>query len=267
MPEGHVIHRLARLHGEEFAGGAVAATSPQGRFALEAEELDGKTLEEVEAIGKHLFYHWHRAPMLHIHLGLTGSFRTHRTTEPPAPSPATRLVLANDSAAAYLTGPMICRLIRPDDRHRIVSQLGPDPLLDPGAGAEFRERLLAKRAAVGAALLDQRVIAGIGNVYRSELLFLAGIDPHRMASDLSAGEADLLWTLAKKHLRAGERSGRIVTVDPADVGATSRARLPKEASRYVYKRGGMQCRRCGSKIMRDEIAQRRAWWCPSCQPT
>lgn len=266
MPEGHTIHRLARLHTRDLAGREVAVSSPQGRFALEAEQLDGKVLERVDAYGKHLFYGWRRGPSLHVHLGLIGKFRTHRHPDPPPPSPATRVVLANDAVSVYLTGPMTCRLIRPDEQHRVVSRLGPDPLRDAADDDEFRRRLAAKRAPVAAALLDQSVVAGIGNVYRSELLFLAGIDPRRPASAVGDEEAELLWSLAVRQLRAGERAGRIVTVDPEEVGARRRSRVPPEARLYVYKRGGMDCRRCGSRIERAEIGQRLAWWCPSCQP-
>lgn len=266
MPEGHTIHRLARLHRRDLAGDKVAVTSPQGRFSLEARELDGKVLTDVEAAGKHLFYDWNRGPMLHIHLGLIGKFRTHRGEDPPPPSSATRLSMVNDDVAVYLTGPMTCRLIRPDDRLRIVSQLGPDPLADSKQAPLFAERLAAKRAPVAAALLDQAVIAGIGNVYRSEILFLAGIDPHRPANAVTEEESQLLWDLAAKQLRAGERAGRIITVDPAEVGASRRSRIPRDTRLYVYKRAGMDCRRCGARIQRDTIGQRLAWWCPSCQP-
>jgi endonuclease-8 len=265
MPEGHTIHRLARLHRRDLAGDKVAVTSPQGRFALEAGELDGKVLEGVEAVGKHLFYDWRRAPMLHVHLGLIGKFRTHRGDAWPSPSPATRLVMANDEVSVHLTGPMTCRLIRPDDRLRITSQLGPDPLADAEQAPEFVKRLRTKRAPVATALLDQKVIAGVGNVYRSEILFLAGIGPHRTAADVTEPEAAELWSLAVSQLRSGERAGRIITVVPREVGARRRSELPRDARLYVYKRGGLDCRRCGTRIERDSIGGRLAWWCPRCQ--
>ena len=246
MPEGHTIHRLARLHRRDLAGREVAGAAPHGRAPPGGTPTHGQLSAAVPR-PRH-------QPLHQLHRG------------PPPPSPATRLSMVNDDVAVYLTGPMTCRLIRPDDRLRIVSHLGPDPLRDSEQAPQFSTRLAAKRAPVAAALLDQAVIAGIGNVYRSEVLFLAGIDPHRPANTIAEQESQLLWDLAVEQLRAGARAGRIITVDPAEVGASRRSRLPRDARLYVYKRAGMDCRRCGARIQRDTIGQRLAWWCPSCQP-
>ena len=94
MPEGHTIHRYARLHRELFAGQRLRVTSPQGRFAAGASQVDGRRLDGADAYGKHLFYRWARGLTLHVHLGLFGKFRSHRGDAPP-PSDQTRLALAS----------------------------------------------------------------------------------------------------------------------------------------------------------------------------
>jgi formamidopyrimidine-DNA glycosylase len=103
-------------------------------------------------------------------------------------------------------------------------------------------------------------------VYRAEILFLAGISPHRRAKDLTEDERRQVWDLTREQLRLGERAGRIVTVDPADVGAKRRSDLDRHTRLYVYKRQGDQCRRCDEPIQLGELGNRKVWWCPNCQP-
>lgn len=265
MPEGHTIHRHARLHTGHLAGKRVAASSPQGRFSAGAARLDGRRLEDVAADGKHLFYHWEGAETLHVHLGLIGRFRTYRA-DPPPPTPGTRLSLEANGTTIYLAGPMICTLLAPGEEEAIRSRLGPDPLQRGTRVDDFAANLAARRIPITAALLDQAVVAGIGNVYRSELLFMCGIDPTISARDLSDDAVARLWEATRRELRRGERSGRIVTVDPAEVGAPSRRRLERDERRYVYQRDGLPCHRCGTDIRVREVGQRKAWHCPGCQP-
>jgi endonuclease-8 len=116
---------------------------------------------------------------------------------------------------------------------------------------------------VGAYLLDQSVIAGIGNVYRAELLFLCGIHPARPAASLSDQEFDELWERTVELLRIGVRTGRIVTTDPDEIGRP-RSRMRREDRLYAYHRE--HCRRCGSEIGVLELGGRPIWYCPVCQP-
>ena len=141
MPEGHSILRYANRHHRLLAGKKVHASSPQGRFRGGAARIDGRKLLDVEAHGKHLFYHWDRAETLHIHLGLYGKFRTFKT-EPPPPTPGTRLVLASEGTTIYLAGPTVCELIEPSREEAIRARLGPDPLQAnrPGHTAARRNR-------------------------------------------------------------------------------------------------------------------------------
>ncbi|MEL7158691.1 MAG: DNA-formamidopyrimidine glycosylase family protein [Actinomycetota bacterium] len=268
MPEGHTIHRYARSHTADLAGRTIAVSSPQGRFTEGARLLDGRRLDEIEAVGKHLFYRWDDGHVLHVHLGLFGKFRTHRSNggPPPEPTEGTRLALRTDDLTVYLAGPTACDLITPDEEDAIVARLGPDPLRPRASFDRFSEAVARRKTSIGAVLLDQSVIAGIGNVYRSEVPFLAGIDPRRPANAVDPHERRLLWDLTGQELRRGLKSGRIVTVDPADVGLTRRSQLRNHNRVYVYKRHGEPCHRCQTPIQRVVLANRKAWWCPSCQP-
>jgi endonuclease VIII len=126
--------------------------------------------------------------------------------------------------------------------------------------------LQRRRIAIGAALLDQSVVAGIGNVFRAEALFLAGVHPDRPARDVTRGEFEALWRILRVQLRAGERSGRIVTVIPAEVGAPNRANVPDAERVYVYRRTGQPCRRCGTPVTSWPLGGRSISACPACQP-
>jgi len=262
MPEGHTIHRLARDLNTSLKPGKVEASSPQGPFSAEAEQLDGRKLVEAEAYGKHLFVEFDGAPLLHIHLGLIGKFRPK-----PADSPeqgAIRLRLVGKEQLWDLTGPMVCALIDDDDREAVVAKLGPDPLRSDGDPEEFATKMSRRKVPVAAALLDQKVMAGIGNVYRSEFCYLAGIHPETPANALSPEQVEELWSMAVEQLTLGEKLNRIVTREPDEVGVKP-AKMSDEDRLYVYKREGQPCHRCGTEIRLIEVAKRKAWYCSGCQ--
>jgi formamidopyrimidine-DNA glycosylase len=263
VPEGHTIHRLARDHGRLLAGRVVSASSPQGRFAVGAAVLDGRELRRIEAYGKHLFYRWDGGAVLHVHLGLFGSFRTRRGEPPAAPGPAVRLRLAVDGLAVDLSGPTDCSLGDESDRDRIVARLGPDPLRADADPDRFLARVGRSRAPIGGLLLDQSVIAGVGNVYRAEALFVCGIDPERPGASLDADARTALWDTVGSMLRAGVKANRIVTVDRAELGLPPGARHRRGETTYAYKR--RECLRCGSAIRWFPLANRPCYACPGCQ--
>jgi endonuclease-8 len=262
MPEGHTIHRLARDLNSTLRPARITASSPQGRFDTEANQLNGTTLGVAEAWGKHLFLDFDDAPMLHIHLGLIGKLKKKPSSE--SVQGEIRLRLVGDDHLWDLTGPMICALIDRDDVPSITSKLGPDPLRKDGSADEFISRMAKRKIPVAAAILDQKVMAGIGNVYRSEFCYLLGIDPRVPANSLDEQQALDLWGLAKDQLKLGVRLNRIVTRDPAEVGVTA-SKIGDEDRLYVYKREGLPCHRCGDEIRLLEIAKRKAWFCPTCQ--
>lgn len=271
MPEGHILHREARLQSERFAGRPVRTSSPQGRFAAGATRLDGQLLESIDAYGKHLFYRFTSGDVLHIHLGLYGRFRVEPLAVATAPSPNARLVMATNTDQLHLTGPSACDVLTPDEAAAVVERLGPDPILRPVDGARRLAANLRRRSIpIGQALLDQRVVAGIGNLYRAEILFLTGIDPRISSKRVDAATAERIWSESVDQLTDGERIGRIVTVTAHDAGTRTRSehdRLPREESFYVYQRDGQPCRRCGTPIATVELGGRRTWWCPTCQPS
>jgi len=260
MPEGHTIHRLARDLNRDTRGHVVAASSPQGRFEDGAGRIDGRKLDGWEAWGKHLFGHIDSGEVLHIHLGLIGKLR--RVKEPvPEPRGAVRLRIEGPKAAWDLRGPMRCAVGPPEMQAEAIAKLGPDPLQPDADAQRFVDALSRRRKAIGAVLLDQNVIAGIGNVYRAELLFLMGIDPRRPANSIDEETALELWDLTVAELTAGEKLNRIVTVQPDEVGASSRAKIAAGDRLYVYKREGQPCRRCGTEITVFEMGGRRIAAC------
>ncbi|NOX28452.1 MAG: Fpg/Nei family DNA glycosylase [Actinobacteria bacterium] len=264
MPEGHTIHRLARDLRRDLVDTELEASSPQGRFASGAKSLDGQVLTATEAAGKHLFLHAGPNLTLYIHLGLIGKFR--RFEASTNRGDAVRLRFEREDFAWSLTGPHTCRLIEPPEVEEIIARLGPDPLRRRSSPDQFIDKAAKSNKAIGALLLDQNVIAGIGNVYRSELLFLAGIHPATPAKNLDGGVVRKIWDTTVELLRLGVRLDRIVTVTRADANGTKPGRLGPDNRLYAYKRTGEPCRRCDTPIATAPIAGRSIWWCPRCQP-
>jgi endonuclease VIII len=266
MPEGHTLHRLARHLRRDLKGDPVEVSSPQGRFAEGAARLDGCRVVGTDAYGKHLFVHWDSGDVLYVHLGLIGKFR--RMPAPPtAARGAIRLRVAGPRAVWDLSGPMACRVGDPDLPAALLSRAGPDPLRRDADPDRFTGALRRRTTPIGAALLDQTVISGVGNVYRAELCFLCGVHPARPSRSLGDDEVEALWDAAVSQLRVGARLGRIVTRVPEEVGLTTPARIATDERLYVYRRGGEPCHRCATPIAAGELGGRRTWWCPTCQPT
>ena len=262
MPEGHTLHRLARLHQRRFAGARVAVSSPQGRFA-DAAVVDGRLFTGASVWGKHLFHHYDGGPIVHVHLGLYGTFR-----EAPVPMALpvgqVRMRIVGTEFGTDLRGPTACELLDEAQVSSIVARLGPDPLRRDAEPDLAWERIMKSRKSIGALLMDQRVIAGIGNVYRSELLFRHHIDPYRPGRDISAAEFAEAWTDLVALMKVGVRRGKIVVVRPEhDHGAPSYA--PNRPRTYVYRRAGEPCRVCGTPVRTAELEGRKLFWCPTCQ--
>jgi endonuclease-8 len=264
VPEGHTIHRLARDHGALLLTRPVSMASPQGRFAAGAELLGGRVLEGIEPYGKHLFYAFHGDLLLHVHLGLYGKWTT-GLGEPPAVRGALRLRMTSGDAWLDLRGPTACEVYTPAEKAAVLARLGPDPLRKDADPERAWARISRSRASIGQLLMDQAVIAGIGNVYRAEVLFRAGLSPFTPGNQLRRTTWDALWEDTGTLMRAGVRAGKIVTTAPQD-----RARRSGPATRadahYVYRRAGLDCRRCGAQVRTEVMAARNLFWCPHCQP-
>lgn len=262
MPEGHTIHRLARDQNKEFAGQTVRVSSPQGRFAEGAAKLDRRKLVTIEAHGKHLGYRFTGGRVMHIHLGLYGKFRRH-LVPPPEPRGQVRLRMIGRERAIDLNGPNCCEVITPADWEAIRDRLGEDPLRDDSDPQVVWNRMSKSRAAIGALLLNQAVIAGVGNVYRSEVLHLLGIHPQTPGQELTRDDFDLLWSKLVELLQIGVKHNRIIIADPAEVGRP-RSRMTRAERLLVYKK--RHCRTCHSPIATWELAARKVFACPTCQP-
>ncbi|MET0473942.1 MAG: zinc finger domain-containing protein [Mycobacterium sp.] len=263
MPEGHTIHRLARLHQRRFGGAPVIVTSPQERFADAAEAVSGRVLRKADAYGKHLFHHYQGGAVVHVHLGLYGKF-----TEQPVPMPApvgqVRMRMVGEEYGTDLRGPTACEVIHQVEVDDIIARLGPDPLRRAPDPARAWTRISKSRRPIGALLMDQKVIAGIGNVYRNELLYRHLIDPHRPGTHVSEAEFDAAWTDLVALMKVGVSRGKIITIRKADdKGPPSYG--PGRSRTYVYRRAGEPCRVCGTPIRTEEMEARNLFWCPTCQ--
>lgn len=292
MPEGNEVHRWAERHAEAFAGKKVRIDGPQGRFT-DAAAIDGKTLRRVMAVGKHLGYDFGKDLILHVHLGMYGDF-----AEGSGPLPevkgAVRLRMWKDAAITLpraageskrhawyssddgtghtepkeiawleLRGPTDCSLFSQKQWQALLGRLGPDPL-NGDEGAATIERIGGSKAPIGALLMNQSVIAGIGNIYRAELLFRARLSPFKEGRAVPKSVLRAIWKDALPLMKAGMLDRRIVTTRPGD-RPSGRGKAQKEEAHYVYRRHGRPCFLCGTKVERREMAGRNLFWCPGCQ--
>lgn len=247
------------------------ASALQDKFAAGVAVLDGGTVASTDAWGKHLFAQvrpaGERPPVwLHVHLGLYGKFRHGRGT-PGAAWGQLRLRLEGERGWADLRGATACELLDDDGRRHLIGRLGADPLRKRADPDRPWARISRSRTAIGALLMDQAVVAGIGNVYRAEILFRHGIDPHRPGRDVSSGEWLALWSDLQVLMRAGVRSGKIVTTRPEDrpQGRRTASSVRREDSHYVYRRAGQPCRTCGTPVATEAMVARNLFWCPKDQ--
>ena len=237
-------------------------SSPQGRFT-DATVVSGRVFTRASVWGKHLFHHYDGGPIVHVHLGLYGTF-----TEAPVPMPLpvgqVRMRVVGTEWGTDLRGPTACEVIDEAQVSAIVARLGPDPLRRDADPDLAWARITKSRKSIGALLMDQSVIAGVGNVYRSELLFRHHIDPYRLGRDVSETEFADAWTDLVALMKVGVRRGKIVVVRPEhDHGPPSYA--PNRPRTYVYRRAGEPCRVCGTPIRTAELEGRNVFWCPTCQ--
>ena len=293
MPEGNEIHRWAQRHEAAFGGKVVRMDGPQGRF-VDGPLLDGRKLRRVMAVGKHLGYDFGRDRILHIHLGLQGDF-----TEGQGPLAAVRGALrlrmwnaaaikrrpapgANQRHSWYsdddgtghippervawveLRGPMDCSVYSQADWELLLERLGPDPLNGDPPDAAF-ERIRKSRKPIAGLLMEQDVVAGIGNIYRAELLFRAKQNPFTPGADVSEKILQQMWQEAYPLMRAGMVDRRIVTTKPEHRPHPD-GRPDREEVHYVYRRNGQPCRICGADILKmEDFYGRNLFWCPVCQ--
>jgi endonuclease-8 len=267
VPEGHTLHRLARRHQRCFAGHPVRISSPQGRFAAAASVVDGRVLRTAEAHGKHLFHRYGPDAVVHVHLGLYGTFAEHPLPE-EAPVGEVRMRVVGRTHWTDLRGPAACELLTDAEVKLLRGRLGPDPLRRDADPERAFARISASRAPVAGLLMDQSVLAGVGNVYRAELLFRHRVHPLSPGRSLDHLLWTELWADLVSLMRQGVRRGRIDTVrDEHLPHVTGRApRVDRHGGEvYVYRRAGAPCLVCGTEIAIQLLAGRKLYWCPACQ--
>jgi endonuclease VIII len=274
MPEGHTLHRLAHEVGAAFGGRRVSVTSPQGRFADSAALLDGSVVVGAEAAGKHLFVELSGERVVHIHLGLIGQLDVHTgVTEVPLPVGQVRMRLASwDSGpASYadLRGAIVCDLVTTARRDEVVARLGPDPLRDDADPARAWSRISRSHRPIGDLLMDQEVIAGVGNVYRAEVLFRHRMHPLRPGRTLRVSQWRAIWEDLVVLMNEGVKTGTIDTVRPEHT-PEAMGRPAREDDHggevYVYRRAGQACLVCGTRVRTELLNGRNLFWCAHCQP-
>ena len=238
-------------------------SSPQGKFADGAALVDGQVLTGAEAWGKHLLHHYDSGLIVHVHLGLYGAFSESDVPMGP-PVGQVRMRMVGSDFGTDLRGPTACEVLHAPEVEAIEARLGPDPLRRTADPDRAWDRIRKSHRPIGSLLMDQKVIAGVGNVYRAELLFRHHMSPMRPGSALTKDEWDLMWADLVALMKVGLRRGKIVTVEREhDHGDPSyRKGRPRT---YVYRRAGSPCRVCGSTVAHAVLEGRNLFWCPSCQ--
>ena len=272
VPEGHTLRRLADDLNATFAGRLVHVGSPQGRFAADAAVLDGSRLTCADSAGKHLFIAFEHEHLVHVHLGLIGSFDVRTdVSEIPDPVGQVRLRLSSVEAGAYadLRGAIVCDLIGTTRHTEILDRLGPDPLRHDAEPDRAWRRIKPSARSIGDLLMDQAVLAGVGNVYRAEVLFRHRIHPLRPGRTLRAGQWTAMWSDLVDLMREGVVHNRIDTVRPEHTPEA----MGRDARRddhggevYVYRRTGQPCLVCGTAVRTSVLGGRNIFWCARCQP-
>ena len=262
MPEGHTVQRTANEFNEHFQGKKIKVDSPQGRFASEAKLINNRVLVQARAIGKQLFLDFDNGLTCRIHLGIYGKWRFTSQKDKELPGQV-RARFFTKEFLADLRGPTICEVIDSKSVKLVEQRLGPDPTNpDPRKTelARFVDRVSNSKSPIGLLLMNQDVVSGIGNVYRAELLFRAGISPHIPGNELEETAIKALWVDAVKLMKVGVATGFMITRDELA------KKNPVKAERnYVYKREGEKCLRCGALVAIEMMNSRKLYWCPGCQ--
>jgi endonuclease VIII len=273
MPEGDSIFRAARALDRALAGRTVTrfeSVFPQlTRVDVDAP-LRGRTIERVTSRGKHLLIWFSGDLVLRTHMRMNGSWHIYRPGERwRRPGHDMRIVIGTDAFDAIAFTVPIAEFNTLAALERELADVGPDPLDDRFDPAEAMRRLRERGdMEVADALLDQRAIAGVGNVYKSEVLFVGGVNPFARVADLPDATLDKLVALTVKFMRANVIDGTTAAIVTYTGFRRTTGRADPSARLWVYGRGGQPCRRCGSPIQRAKQGPhaRSTYWCAKCQP-
>lgn len=263
VPEGQVSHRNANRMGVLVGARIERVTSgPQVSAQRMDSRLEGQVVEDVQAVGKHHVIRFAGGLALHSHLGMHGSWRLFPADRTPPQGGLWLAMWTRSHVAVQYRGSRL-RLYEPHEPIPALAQVGPDlldPARDPAATMTWALTLADPGRAVGDALLDQRLVSGLGNVYRAETMFLCQVDPWRTCASLTPQETAALGVTGAELLAHGvDHPGPITTYHDSRPGSRERT--------WVYGRRGRPCRRCGTPIRSRGMgdANRTLYWCPVCQ--
>jgi endonuclease-8 len=275
VPEGDTIYRAARALGQVLEGNVVTRFETTLAPLASVDDnapVKGRMVEKVESRGKWLLVHFSGDAILVTHMLMSGSWHIYRAGERwRRPRREMRVVIATAEFEAVAFKVPVAKFYSAHTlaRNSAIPRLGPDLLGEKFATDDAKARLLAHGdEEIANVLLNQRVMAGVGNVYKSEVLFACGVHPFRRVSTLTAAETDGILERARSFLEANVKDGTdggMVTY--TGLRRTTRASDPG-ARLWVYRREGKECRRCGATIImqRQGTGARSTYWCPVCQP-
>lgn len=264
MPEGDTIFRTATSL-RRWIGGRTVTAARATVAGVAAARLVGRRIDAVDAQGKHLLIRFSGGVILHTHMRMTGSWHVYPAGERWRKSPRQAKVVleAGDRIAVCFNAPVVELLAASDERgHPSLSRLGPDVLvpgsLDPATVRARARSRAATSPTAGELLLDQQVVAGIGNIYRCESLFLCRVAPRQPSASLDDSSIDELVATASRLMTRNATGGSPI--------ARSFDGPPEQT--WVYRRAGRPCRRCGTAIRSESLGHqaRTVYWCPACQP-
>ena len=273
MPEGDTIFRAARTLHRALAGKRVTrfeSVLPALNRIDEDAPLAGRTIERVQSVGKHLLMHFSGGLILRTHMRMNGSWHIYRIGERWQRSRnAMRIVIATDDFEAVGFNIPVAEFVPEASLERVADlrHLGPDVLSDTFDSAKALEHLRARSdATIGEALLNQRVLSGLGNVYKSEVLFMCRINPSTRVRDLTDVDCQLIIDTARRVLTANVKEHRPLMTTYGGLRRTTSRADPK-ARLWVYGRARLPCRRCGTPITvrKQGTDARLTYWCPRCQ--
>jgi endonuclease VIII len=272
MPEGDTIYRAARALDKALAGRAVTrfeSVFPQLTRVDADAPLTGRTVERVTSRGKHLLMWFSGDLVLRTHMRMNGSWHIYRPGERwRRPGFDMRIVVGTDAFEAVAFNVPIAAFNTSADLERDLAEVGPDPLDERFDAREAVKRLRERGdMEIADALLDQQAIAGIGNVYKSEILFVSGVSPFARVADVPEAALDRIVALAVKFMRANVTDGSTAAIVSYTGFRRTTGRANPSARLWVYGRGGSPCRRCGTPIeyVKQGPHARSTYWCEKCQ--
>ena len=279
MPEGDTIYRSARALQSAIGGQVITGFETVLAMLARIDDdtpLVGRTVEKVESKGKWLFIHFSGDLILVTHMLMSGSWHLYRTGEKwRMPRNRMRLVLetSNWQAVAFNVPVAEFHTSRSLERHLQISRLGPDILSSNFSTDDAVKRLSEyalkmPAAEIGSTLLNQQILAGLGNVYKSEVAFAAGVHPFRAMDTLSLRDMERIVDIAQRYMKSNVVEGKGDGIVTYSGNRRTTRSMDREERLWVYRRQGQECRRCGSAIMmrRQGTQARSTYWCPDCQP-